>query len=453
MKPIITGKSTELWGQFFNFKSPQIRTFHLTWLAFFLCFFGWFGLAPMMPVITKELSLTDKQVAFILTASVSMTVLGRIIIGWVCDRIGPRITYSALLVFGALPVGLVGLSSSYEALLVSRLAIGLIGASFVVTQYHTSVMFAPNIVGTANATSAGWGNLGAGTANLLVPIVFAALIAKPLGVSEFMSWKLTMIIPAVGMFIMGFIYYFFTQDYPEGNLKDLKKLKDPLKESLDKDRQKASFWSAVKDYRVCALFLIYGACFGLELTINGFAVVYFTGSFQLDLTTAGFLAFLFGSMNLFARTLGGVYGDRFGIKWGLKGRVAFLGAVLLLEGISLIVFSQMNAIVLVVSSMMVFSIFVKMAQGATYSIVPFINKKAMGTVAGIVGAGGNMGAVVAGLIFAYYTKSEYSTVFMILGIAVAVISGLALTVRFSEKAEKEAHANIQLGLAKVQAEA
>ncbi len=451
MKTVVTTKSTEFWGQFFNFKSPQIRTFHLTWFAFFLCFFGWFGLASMMPVITEELSLTDKQVVFILTALVSMTVLGRLIIGWICDRIGPRITYSALLILGAFPVGFVGLSSSYEALLASSLTISLIGASFVVTQYHTSAMFAPNVVGTANATSAGWGNLGAGTANLLVPIAFGAIVA--LGVSEYTSWKLTMIIPAVGMFIMGFIYYFFTQDYPEGNLKDLKKVKDSLKGSSDKDSQKASFWSAVKDYRVWALFLIYGACFGLELTINGFAVVYFTGSFQLDLATAGFLAFLFGSMNIFARTLGGVYGDRFGMKWGLKGRVAFLGAVLLLEGISLIVFSQMNAIVLVVSSMMVFSIFVKMAQGATYSIVPFINKKAMGTVAGIVGAGGNMGAVAAGLLFAYYSKSEYSTVFMILGIAVAVVSGLALTVRFSEKAEKEAHATIQLGLAKARAEA
>ena len=41
---------------------------------------------------------------------------------------------------------------SYESFLLFRLAIGVIGASFVITQYHTSVMFAPNVVGTANAT-------------------------------------------------------------------------------------------------------------------------------------------------------------------------------------------------------------------------------------------------------------------------------------------------------------
>ena len=34
-----------------DFRSAPMRAFHMTWLAFFLCFFGWFGLAPLMPVI------------------------------------------------------------------------------------------------------------------------------------------------------------------------------------------------------------------------------------------------------------------------------------------------------------------------------------------------------------------------------------------------------------------
>ena len=41
----------------------------------------------------------------------------------------------------------------------------------------------------------------------------------------------------------------------------------------------------------------------------------------------------------------------------------------------------------------------KMAEGATYAVVPFVNKKALGSVAGIVGAGGNAGAVAAGFLF------------------------------------------------------
>ena len=34
----------------------------------------------------------------------------------------------------------------------------------------------------------------------------------------------------------------------------------------------------------------------------------------------------------------------------------------------------------------------------TYSVVPFVNKRALGSIAGIVGAGGNMGAVAAGFL-------------------------------------------------------
>jgi NNP family nitrate/nitrite transporter-like MFS transporter len=34
-----------------DFQSAPMRAFHMSWLAFFLCFFGWFGIAPLMPVI------------------------------------------------------------------------------------------------------------------------------------------------------------------------------------------------------------------------------------------------------------------------------------------------------------------------------------------------------------------------------------------------------------------
>ncbi len=139
-----------------------MRTFHLTWFAFFLCFFGWFGIAPLMAVVREDLALTKEQLGNTIIVSVAFTVIARLLIGWLCDKIGPRRAYSWLLALGSIPVMTIGLADSYETFLLFRLAIGAIGASFVITQYHTSVMFAPNTVGTANATTAGWGNLGGG---------------------------------------------------------------------------------------------------------------------------------------------------------------------------------------------------------------------------------------------------------------------------------------------------
>ncbi|MCA9809870.1 MAG: MFS transporter, partial [Candidatus Dadabacteria bacterium] len=136
----------------FSLSTPQMRAFHLTWFAFFLCFFGWFGIAPLMAVVRDDLGLTKTQIGNTIIASVAITILFRLIVGRLCDRFGPRLTYTWLLILGSFPVMGIGLSQNYETFLLFRLAIGTIGASFVITQYHTSIMFASNVVGTANAT-------------------------------------------------------------------------------------------------------------------------------------------------------------------------------------------------------------------------------------------------------------------------------------------------------------
>ena len=174
------GKATRI--ELFRFNTPPMRAFHVTWMAFFLAFFGWFGIAPLMPLVREDLGLSKEQVGNLIIASVAATIFVRLVMGWLCDRIGPRRAYTGLLVLGSLTVMAVGLANSYETLLLARLGIGAVGAAFVITQYHTSVMFAPNVVGTANATTAGWGNMGGGFTQMLMPVELAGVLA--LGVPE-----------------------------------------------------------------------------------------------------------------------------------------------------------------------------------------------------------------------------------------------------------------------------
>lgn len=424
----IKNKATSI--NLFSLKTVQMRTFHLTWFAFFLCFFGWFGIAPLMAVVRDDLGLTKTEIGNTIIASVAITVIFRLIIGRLCDRIGPRLAYTWLLILGSLPVMGIGLANSYETFLLFRLAIGVIGASFVITQYHTSVMFAPNVVGTANATTAGWGNLGGGVTQLVMPLVFAAVLT--FGVNEILGWRIAMVIPGVVLFLTGIAYYFLTQDCPDGNYSDLR-AEGKLPPADDKEH--GSFMTAAKDYRVWALFLVYAACFGVELTINNIAALYYFDEFGLSLKTAGIIAGLFGLMNIFARTLGGMFSDKFAKKFGLQGRVKFLFMVLLLEGFALMLFSQMSVLILAIFSMILFSLFTQMSEGATFGIVPFVSKKSLGSVAGIVGAGGNAGAVAFGFLF----RSELSTqqALFYLGCFVTVTSVCALAVRFSPAVIKE----------------
>src|SRR5882724_6260910 len=144
--PVLPNNTQQLTRlKIFSLEGVQMRSFHITWLMFFVCFFGWFGLAPLMPTIRGDLHLTKAQVGNLIIVSVSSTVIARLIIGRLCDTWGPRITAIRLLLLGSIPVFLVGLSKDYTTFLLFRVAIGVIGASFVITQFHTSMMFGSNI--------------------------------------------------------------------------------------------------------------------------------------------------------------------------------------------------------------------------------------------------------------------------------------------------------------------
>ena len=116
----LENKATALWSNFLNVKMVQIRTFHMTWFAFFACFFAWFGIAPLMSVVRDELALSHEQVGWAIIGSVSMTIFARLFIGWLVDRIGPRKSYTWLLILGSLPVMGIGLAHSFETFLLFR---------------------------------------------------------------------------------------------------------------------------------------------------------------------------------------------------------------------------------------------------------------------------------------------------------------------------------------------
>src|SRR5258708_17535868 len=193
----------------------------------------------------------------------------------------------------------------------------------------------------------------------------------------------------------------------------------------------------MRDRRVWALFVIYGCCFGMELTIDNIAALYFADYFHLALTAAGFVAASFGMMNIFARALGGLVSDRCYAKWGLRGRVILLGCTICGEGLGLMLFSRMRLLPLAIASMMLAGLFVKMSNAATYSVVPFVNKRALGAVAGVVGAGGNVGAVLTAFLFKT-SSLTWPQALLYVGAFVTVVSSLAVFVRFSEKDERSA---------------
>ena len=402
----------------FSTSGIQMRSFHITWLTFFVCFFGWFGIAPLMPTIREDLGLSKSQVGNTIIAAVSATIIARLIIGRLCDTWGPRKTYTALLLLGALPVMGIGLAKDYSSFLLFRLAIGVIGASFVITQFHTSMMFAPAIKGTANAVAGGWGNLGGGITNMVMPLIFTAIVG--FGYTKAEAWRYAMILPGAMLLVMAFVYYRYTKDTPQGNYNEINR---------DRKIAKKTDWSVLRDWRIWALSLAYAVCFGMEITFDNIAALHFVDSFKLSQGSAGFWAGIFGFMNIFARAIGGISADRIGRAYGMRGKGLLLAAVLLLEGIGLVCFAWSGNLELAIISMLSFALFLKMANGTTYSIVPFVNKDNVGLVSGIVGAGGNVGGMLFGFLFKSSAIS-YVEAFAYIGVIVIAVAVIILFTRF-----------------------
>jgi MFS transporter, NNP family, nitrate/nitrite transporter len=428
-----------LWRNLHDLKQVQTRTFHLAWSSFFVCAIAWMGLMPVTGVIKQEFGLTSDQISWVAIATLALAIFARPFAGWLCDMYGPRKTYAGLLFAGSIPVFFSGLAWNFETFIIARALVGCIGGTFVVTIYHATMMFGPNIVGQACGTATGWGTFGAGTTHLILPTAAVGFVG--FGYFEISEWRLVMMFCGVLMVLFGMLYLKGTQDTPIGNFDELR--------SDDLVPQRAEIgpcWkSAATDYRTWVMAAIYGVCVGLEIAVISFGSLYFIEMFGLDMVQAGLIIGAFGILNIVGRGFGGFLADWMGSAVGLRGRSFVLFACLLIEGIALIFFSQAENLAAATITLLVFSFFTQMAEGATYAITPFLKRGSLGAISGIVAGGGTIGALLAAIALIWIP--DWNEAFFMLGVFVVMGSGLAFLVTFSseeENAERSAIASSSL---------
>jgi len=333
-------------------------------------------------------------------AAVASTIFVRVALGTLLERFGPVNVQSGLLTFGAFWVAMASAISAPWNYTLIRFFIGCAGATFVTNQFWCSLMFSPNVVGTANATAAGWGNLGGGVTQIfMMSVLFVPMTDS--GMEPNVAWRVAMIVPAVMFLICAICLKLLCWDTPTAKRFDV---------AVTGKTQKPSLWDYVevlKDFRVVIMIFQYSACFGTELAMNNQLATHFRTYFQMAAADASALAGAFGLMNLFARSLGGITSDLLFKAVGFRGRIWAQFLSLFFEAIFLFCFglvdnSQPWYVALAV--LVCFSLFVQMAEGTSYGIVPFMNKKQLAVVSALVGAGGNLGAVIAG--FGFYRPIE-----------------------------------------------
>lgn len=151
----------------FNPVNQYGRVFFFSWFGFLLAFWSWYAFPPLLhDVIMKDLNITKIQVANSNIVALCATLLVRLIAGPSCDRFGPRKTFAGCLFIGCIPTFLAGTVYNINQLYACRFFIGILGGSFVPCQVWTTGFYDKNVVGTANALTAGLGNAGGGKALL-----------------------------------------------------------------------------------------------------------------------------------------------------------------------------------------------------------------------------------------------------------------------------------------------
>ncbi|KAG5176208.1 nitrate high affinity transporter [Tribonema minus] len=384
-----------------TFSRPHMRSFYISTFAFFMAFACWFSFAPLLAVgtIKANLSLTADDVSNANIAALCSTVIGRAILGPLCDAFGARIVMACLLFFGAIPTFFQGLVQDAQGLAVCRFFVGFLGATFVANQAWSSAMFGKSIVGRANATSAGWGNLGGGVTHLIMVGLYEGY--KQVTDPE-TAWRVSFIVPAAVVMMCAFAVFLLADDCPKGNYNELIKHNSMVRKSSKKSAE-----SALKSPNSWILALHYGCSFGIELIVFNVSTSYFVNSFGMKLSKAALVSAAFGFFNIFSRPGGGFLSDtmnrRFGAgSRGMRGRILTQLILMLCSGSMLLAFSfQEDSMGGSIACLIAFAIAMQAVNGSTYSIVPYVAPEATGAVSGMTGAGGNVGAVCWSLIFRF----------------------------------------------------
>ena len=458
----------------FNLKAANIRILHYTWFAFFMTFVVWLGLGPMMPFIKEALGLTDQQAKVLLILNVAMTIPARIVVGMLVDKLGPRIMYTGILMLGGLISIAFAWAESYEQLALLRFLSGFIGAGFVVGIRMIGEWFPAKQTGLAQGIYGGWGNFGSAGAAMTLPFIAANMGDAGEG------WRIALTLASVAAIAYGMVYYFIVRDTPKGSTYFKPKKMGAMEVTSKGDLilyilmniplflalalltwklspaqmglidgatslviyavlagiyllQVWKIWQVnshilkkpvpelhrYKFKQVAILDWAYFVTFGTELAVVSMLAMFYVSWFDMPKVSAALLAGIYPFINLVARPGGGWISDIIGRKRTLVIVFAGITASFLFLGMV----SQDWPVWMVVGVTIVAGIFSKAGSGAVYAMVPLVQRRMTGQIAGMAGAFGNVGAVT---FLTVNSLVDYNQFFMFIGIIAAVVFALIM---------------------------
>lgn len=376
----------------------------LSTLAFTLCFAVWTLLSIIGIPLSKELNLSDTELALLIATPVLTGSISRPVLGILTDRFGGRPVMGILLLVSASCVYLLTLAHSYPMLLLAALGLGLAGGAFAVGTAYVSRWFSGDRQGTALGVF-GAGNLGSSLTNFAAPLLLVAL-----------GWQGTAQVYALVLALMGLGFLVFARDprHPTPSLTLSQRL------------------APMADLRVWRFSLYYFFVFGAFVALALWLPHYLMRVYGVSLTTAGMITLLFTLPGSLFRILGGWLSDRYGARrvmyWTF---IACLVCTFLLsyppteyriQGIDgELRFSLIMGLPPFVLLIMVLGFFMSLGKAAVFKHIPTYYPEHVGAVGGVVGMVGGLGGFFLPLTFGMLNDvvGIWQSCFMLLFVLVA----------------------------------
>jgi len=450
------------------------RVFFFSWFGFIVAFLSWYAFPPLLSVtIKKDLNMSQDDVANSNIMALLATLLVRFISGPLCDRFGPRYVFVGLLLSGAIPTAMAGLVTNPKGLIALRFFVGILGASFVPCQVWTTGFFDKNVIGTANALVAGWGNAGGGVTYFVMPAIYDSLVHSR-GLTPHQAWRVSYVVPFIIITTVAVGMLLTCEDTPTGKWSERhrwaesrvnevqflpgmspdtlsnspkqsvpvpdieKKLPDSLKGETQMDSEAVQVGlgeiivaptlkettRVVFSLASLALAALYACSFGTELAVNSILGSYYLFNFpQLGQTQSGRWAAMFGLLNAVFRPAGGFIADVIyrntksvlAKKLWLLFLVLMAGCFLLAIGLS-----DPKSQATMYGLMAGLAFFIAASNGANFAVVPHVHPFANGIVSGFVGAFGNLGGIIFSIIFRYNGVQYHRSIWIIGVICICV---------------------------------
>jgi MFS transporter, NNP family, nitrate/nitrite transporter len=236
--------------------------------------------------------------------------------------------------------------------------------------------------------------LSAGVTQLVTGSVVYPALLRLLNNDEDLAWRWALVVPSIlAVGIAGWFYH-FSDDCPLGNFEQVKKAGLMVERSAVD-----SFRSGVYNLNSWILFIQYAGSCGVDFTMSNGTAIYYQAQFRQSTAVSGAIAFLYGLSAVFARGAGGWLSDKASDKFALQGRLWAQLLCMTLQGVTNIWLARTKVFADTLPILVIFSIFVQMSMGCCYGIVPYVDGPNTGSVAGVVGAGGSIGAALLALMF------------------------------------------------------